>query len=568
MVRRYRDYFHLGNISGASNAWAVNSQKSLSGKPILASDPHLRVTVPNWWYELHLSAPGWNVAGVSIPGSPFVIIGHNDSLAWGFTNAMLDDADFYIEKEDSLKPFNYRFKGELLPMGVREETIHLKSGDSITITVRSTHHGPIINDVNAPLQHGDSLRNMPISVQWTGFEMSDEFHGFYLMNRSANMIEFAHGLKELTVPAQTAVYADIQGNIAFWTAASVPLRHSMNAMLPLEGWTGRDEWSGFISFDELPFEINPERGFIVCANNILGGAGYSQYLSTLWEPPSRYRRIEELLSESEKSSSDDFKLIQQDVISLHAKEITPYIIQAFATETTMTASERQALEYLRNWDFRCATTDIATTIFNEWFVQLLHNTFEDEMGGALLNDFIYFSAIPYRAATRLLTADSSSWFDNVATGQVETKSNIIRKSLKDALDTLQLLLGDEMKNWQWGAIHQVEFAHPFGSRKPLDKVFNIGPFPASGSATTISKGDYKLSNPFKVFSAPSMRQIVDLANPGQAFMVNQLGQSGQALHQHYDDQTPLWLNGGYRTVTIDWNIIRTQKWDRLELRPQ
>ncbi len=565
--KSYREYFHLGGLSGASNAWVISSQKSVSGKPILANDPHLRVTAPNWWYEVHLSAPGWNVAGVSIPGSPFIIIGHNDSLAWGFTNAMLDDADFYLEQEDTVKPYYYRYKNSLLPMDVREEVIRTKSGDSLTFVVRSTQHGPIINDVNPALQHDTSFHAQPIALRWTGFEMTDEFHGFYLMNRAANITEFEHGLKELTVPGQTAVYGDVEGNIAYWTAAAVPLRSNSNAMLPLIGWTGENEWKGFLPFEELPHEINPERGFIVCANNKLGGAHYEHYLSTLWEPPSRYQRIDSLLSESEKSSSDDFKVIQQDVMSLYSKELTQHIIEAYENDSTKSNQVISALEYFHNWDYRCTTNDIATTILNEFFVRLLHNTYEDEMGSDGFHNFVFFSAIPYRVTSQLLEADSSSWFDNVKTERVEAKNDIIKMSFVQALDTLSQLLGAEMKNWQWGIVHQIEFAHLFGSRKPLDKVFNVGPFPDGGSATTIKKGDYKLNNPFHVFSAPSMRQIIDLANPSQAFMVNQLGQSGQALNTHYNDQIPLWLNGGYRTVSIDWNYIHAQKWDRLELLP-
>jgi len=561
--RSYSEYFNLGNLSGASNAWVVGSEKSLSGKPLLANDPHLRVTAPNWWYEVHLSAPGWNVAGVSIPGSPFVIIGHNDSLAWGFTNAMLDDADFYIEKEDSLKPYYYHYKDSLRAMEIREEIIKTKSGDSVSFIVRSTHHGPIINDVNLPIQHDDSLKKKPVAIRWTGYEMSDEFHGFYLMNRSSNITEFEHGLKELTVPGQTAVYADVEGNIAFWTAAAVPLRPKGNAMHPFYGSTGTTEWLGFLPFEKLPQEINPTRGYIVCANHKLGDDSYAFYLSTLWEPPSRFERIDELLRDAEKSSTEDFKLMQQDVFSNHSREMCQHILSAYQHDSTVNGRTKTALEYLRNWDFRNTVNDIATTIVNEWFVQVLHNTFDDEMGAEVFHNFVFFSAIPYRVNSQLLRADSSHWFDNVSTEQIETKTDIIRKSFQQALDTLEQRFGAEMKNWQWGTIHQVEFAHTFGARKPLDVIFNVGPFPAGGSATTINKGDYKLTRPFNVFSAPSMRQVVDLANPSQAFMVNQLGQSGQALHDHYNDQTPLWLNGGYRTVTLDWNVIRSSSMEKL-----
>lgn len=568
--RDYREYFHMGSFSPGSNAWAINSSKSMSGKPILANDPHLLISLPAKWYELHLTTAGWNVAGVSVPGIPLVLIGQNDSLAWGFTNAMLDDADFYIEEEDTLKPNHYRFKNNLLPIRVREEVIYIGSSDSIEITVRTTHHGPIINDVHPMSQcsHADSMhQKSPISMRWTGFDMSDEILGFYRINRARNKIEFEEGLKQLTVPGQCAVYADVQGNIGWWTTGRVPIRGKHNGAEIMSGKNGEDEWQGYLPFEKLPRIWNPPDGVIVSANNQLADESYPYYLSTLWEPWSRYDRIKELLS-LEKILTEDFQQFQQDVVSYYSRDLAQEILGAFSRDSIVEADVNTALVYLRNWNNRCTPTDIASTIVNTFFVKLIHNTYEDEMGPEVFHDFVYSLLVPYRVTQRLLQKENSPWFDDICTDTIETKQMLIRKSLIDAVHELRDKLGGETKTWQWGKVHQVIFEHPLGRRKPLDKVFNVGPYPIGGGEQTINKGAFKLSDPFQLFAAPSMRQIVDLADPKHAYRILSLGQSGQPMYEHYDDQVSLWLNGGYRQTTIDWKEIYEQNWEHLVLKPK
>ena len=569
-VRSYRDFFNKGPLSAGSNAWAINSAKSLSGKPILANDPHLIVTLPAKWYELHLSAPGWNVSGFSVPGIPLIVIGHNDSLAWGFTNAMLDDADFYIEQEDSININRYKFKNSFLPMHTREEIIHIGSQDSIVINVRSTLHGPIINDVHPISEHAHAKtmhNHPPISMRWTGFEMSDEILGFYRIDRATNKIEFEEGLKQLTVPAQCPVYADIHGNIGWWVTGRVPVRSEHDGVLPLIGWTGEDEWKSFVSFEKLPKILNPPEGIIVSANQKFIDRSYPYYLSTLWEPSSRYDRIREMLS-LEKMSTHDFQQFQQDVVSYYSRDLTIQILGVFTQDSIIETSVNEALVYLKNWNYRCTQTDIASTIVNTFFVKLIHNIYEDELGSEVFNDFIYPLSIPYQVTRQLMLQNSSLWFDDIRTDTIETKAIIIRKSFIQVVAELKATLGSEMKNWQWGKIHQVVFEHLLGRRKPLDKVFNVGPFPAAGGEQTVSKGAFKLTDPFRLFAAPSMRQIVDLADPTAAYTIITLGQSGQPISKHYNDQVSLWLNGGYKRETIDWNEIKNQNWDRLTLKPK
>ena len=572
ICRSYRDYFSLGPVGGGSNAWVVNASKSMSGKPLLANDPHLAMPAPSRWYELHLTAPGWNVAGVSLPGAPVVIIGHNEHIAWGLTAAMIDDADFYLERVDTTKRKGaYLFEKASLPFEQREETILIGRSDSVTINVRATRHRPVVNDVHPMHRHTDRdtlTHHTPVAMRWTGLDVSDEMYGFYLMDRASNRSEFERGLREIAVPGQSVVYADVDGNIGYWTTGHIPIRGKQNAMLPLPGWTGDAEWEGYVPFDEMPRLLNPPEGIIACANQKIADKTFPYYISTLWEPTSRIQRIFQLLGSAEKFTPEDFKQFQHDEVSLYAREVAGDLLRAYDSSDAKEQDIASALMYLRNWDYKFTQSDIATSIFNSFFVHLLHNTFEDEMGQDLFRDFVFFNAIPYRVTSQLLAQDSSSWFDDVRTPGRETKNEILRKSLVDALGELRQTLGNEMKKWQWGVLHTVTFSHPIGSMKPLDRIFNIGPFPIGGGATTVSKTEFRLAAPYAVTVGPTLRQVIDMAEPLGADVVITSGESGQPLVRHYSDQTPLWLTGGYYRVTMDWTDIQKSSWDHLTLKPR
>ncbi|HTK81506.1 MAG TPA: penicillin acylase family protein [Bacteroidota bacterium] len=569
IARSYRTFFGLGSLEAGSNGWVVDSSKTFTGKPMLANDPHLAMPAPSRWYEIHLNAPGWNVAGVGIPGIPVIIIGHNEHLAWGLTNAMIDDADFYVERVDSANPSRYAVQKTFRQFEEREEKILVKDADSVVIVARSTIHGPVINDVHPTAKHGrdSSLAANPIAMRWTGLDVSDEIYGFSLMNRATTIQEFERGVKEIAVPGQCIVYADVNNNIGYWVAARIPIREKQaQPMLPLQGWTGDADWKGYIPFDDLPKIINPREGVIASANQKLADARFPYYLSTLWEPPSRIQRIRQLLHSTGKFTVDDFQQFQQDIYSPFARDLTHALLNADHDTSQNNISE--ALNYLRNWDFHFTRSDVATTIFNTFVVKLFHNIYEDEMGSDVFNDFVFFGAIPYRVTSQLLASDDSLWFDNITTPAVETNNDILRQSLSDAVTELTQQAGSETKNWQWGKQHTVTFKHPFGSRKPLDRIFNLGPFPISGGGTTVMKTEYRFTTPYAVAVGPSMRHIVDLSQPLDGLMVITSGESGQPLNKHYDDQTSLWLNGGYRSVTIDWSRINNESWDHLILQPR
>ncbi len=571
ITKAFQQFFGSDGAGAGSNCWVVDGQKSIKGKPLLANDPHLTMPAPSRWYELHMVGGGFNAVGVSIPGVPGIVIGHNQHIAWGMTNAMIDDCDFYVERIDSLNPNNYFFEGKWRPMNVYHEGILVKDSTSVPLTIRETHRGPIISNIHSfqirevRVYPTEYEKNFPLSMRWTGLETSDEVYAFYLINRAKNWKEFQHGLREFTVPGQNFNYADVNGNIGYWCAGRLPIRNHQHLTIPSPGWVKDFDWRGHVPFEKLPHLYNPPEHFLATANNKAVDDSYPYYISNLWEPPSRIIRIRELLTQQTKFSVDDFKRMQFDYVSPHAREIVPYILRAFDGVSVSDPDVKTALTYFRNWNFEFTNNDVATTIFNVFFVKLLHNIYEDEMGEELFNNYIFLANIPFRVTTKLLQDSTSTWFDNVNTPEVETRDDIVQKSLYDAIAELRTKLGGELKTWQWGKTHQVTFQHLFGLVKPLDKIFNIGPFAVGGSSTTLNSGEYNFTNPYKNIVGPSMRQIVDLSDMNNSLLIITSGESGQPLHRHYDDQTRLWLNGQYHQMLMDSSSIAQSGWDLLVL---
>ncbi|MFN0159570.1 MAG: penicillin acylase family protein [Bacteroidota bacterium] len=564
-AREFHEFFGYSGALGGSNAWVVAPAKSATGKVILANDAHLQLHSPAKFYEVHLRAPGYDVAGMSIPGIPMVIIGRNASIVWGLTNAMADDADFYIEQIDSTNPTRYLYDDEWKPLTIREEEIRVKDDTTVTLTIRATHHGPIVTDVETMLKKA----GLPFvaSMRWTGHEVNDQLEAFNKINRATNWEEFKAGVREFAGPGQNFVYGDSEGNIGYWCGLKLPIRGKQNTTLPLPGWDPSVEWKGYVPFEKLPHLFNPTEGYIATANNKLMDDSYPYHISDMWEPPSRIQRLREVLSGGEKFTPQDFERLQNDKYSVHAREFLPYILAACEDSAFDLTNKRLIIEYLRNWDFVFGVDDIATSIYQQFFVKLLENSFKDEMGEALFHDYVILVNVPIRVTTRLVVEGTSTWFDNINTTGIETRDDIIRQSMREAVEALRQRFGSEMKVWQWGELHTVTLQHPFGLQKPLDRIFNIGPFPYGGGSTTLVSGEYSYNNPFAVTVGASIRQIVDFATPGEARTILPSGQSGQVLHKHYDDQTHLWLNGGYKTVRTSVPLEEDARWQHLVLEP-
>jgi penicillin amidase len=547
----FKQFFGTTGTHIGSNSWAVGPKHSVSGRAMLANDPHLGLSLPAKWYENHLTGGAVNVAGVSLPGTPLVILGHNPRVAWGFTNVMADDADFFFERTDSLGGDTYLYKGEWKPIELINDTVWVKDSAYVPFVIRKTHHGPAVNEIY-PLSSFASSDF--ITMQWTGFEMSDELYALYLVNTSYNWQSFLNGVKEFTVPGQNFVYADIDNNIGYHPGVRLPKRAGSNPTLPFRGWTGEDEWQGFIPFEDLPSLFNPPEGFIATANNKTTDK-VPYHIANLWEPPSRIQRIRELLQSKPLLDVSDFKRMQNDQYSHFAKDVVPFIVSAAASAPENDPAVTVAVNYFRNWNYLLTKDDVPTTIFEVFFQKLNANIYADEMGDELYRQYIVLANVPYRVTLSLLNDTGSVWFDDVRTASVETRDEIVRKSLKEAIAELKGKLGADMKEWRWGRLHTLTLKHPFGDIEVLRSIFNIGPFEVGGSGTTVNNGEYRFTAPYQMTLGPSMRKIIDFADVNGALSVIPSGQSGQPMHDHYSDQTPLWKNGEYHTLPIGEDAV-------------
>jgi len=535
----------IGGTLGGSNAWVVSPQKSASGEVLLANDTHLHLQAPSKFYDVRLRSPGYAVDGFSIPGVPVVVIGSNEHIAWGLTNLMADDADFYIEDIDTVGQ-RYRYQNSWKALMLREEEIGVKDDTTIILHVRSTHHGPIISDFSDPFKK--TSPPFVVSMRWTGFEVSDQIGAFDAINRARDWKSFLEGVKKFSGPGQNFVYGDTEGNIGYWCGVWLPVRGKQNTTMPLPGWDPSVEWKGFVPFEKLPHLFNPTEHYIATANNKIVDDSYPYHISDLWEPPSRIQRLREVLGSETMFTAEDFARLQTDTYSVHAREMMEIILPILEDSSFVVQDKERLLTYLRNWTHAFSRDDIATTIYQQFLVELLKNIYIDEMGGELFHDFVLLVNVPIRVTQRLLTSGVSSWFDNIVTEQIETRDDIVQESMRSAMSILARENGVSMKNWRWGEKHTVTLRHPFGIVKPLDAIFDIGPFSYAGGSTTLVSGEYSFNEPFTVTVGASLRQIVDMGRPLEARRVLPTGQSGQVFHRHYDDQTPLWLNGSYRSV--------------------
>ncbi|MBL0176928.1 MAG: penicillin acylase family protein [Ignavibacteria bacterium] len=543
-----------------SNCWAVTKSKSATGLPLLANDPHLLHMQPARWYLVHLSGPGMNVAGAGIPGTPGVVIGHNDHLAWGVTNGMIDDADFALERV-SFKDSTYEYRGSMRRLGVRVDSILVRDSSAVELTVYSTARGPIINGAHPSRPDPSSLRgNAPVSLRWTGFEASDEIRAIARMNRATDIAGFREALRDFGLPCQNFTVADRGGSIAYQLAGLVPLRDEAAATLPSNGWEGAGEWRGFLPFDALPALRDPADDMLASANNRIM-KNPPAYLSRLWESDSRISRIRDMLAEQKHFAAADFRFMQMDVRSNHAASIRDDLVRALGNMPGRDPELTRVLARLERWDLRMTENSVSASIFNAVFVRLLHETFEDEMGPQLFSHYLRLSNIPVRVLPVLLADTATTWFDDVRTPGLETRDDILRKSVLLGVLDLARRLGPDMNTWTWGRLHTVTFKHPVGEIAPLDRLFNVGPLPVGGQTTTVNNGEYALADPFRAVVGPSLRIIMDLAALDTCLVTLTTGQSGQPLSAHYSDMAVLMQNGAYQKLISNVDAIRRSGWE-------
>ncbi|WP_337873376.1 penicillin acylase family protein [Ignavibacterium sp.] len=545
-----------------SNNWVVNYEKSSSGKPIIANDPHLAFIAPGKWYAAVIKSKSWNAAGVTLPGVPGIVIGKNENISWALTNLMNDDTDYYYETLDSSKK-NYFLDGKWMPLQVIKDTIKIKNQKPFVFEIKKTHRGPLISEIHpfTFIYNEGGKTYSALSMRWLGNLFSDELLAFFKISKSHNFNEFRDAVSYFALPGQNFLYADKQGNIGYVMGAKIPLRSQTASTIMSDGKSSANDWKGFAPKEDMKVIFNPTENFLATANNNLF-PDFKYHISNLWEPSSRIDRINFLLNQKQKHSTDDFKKYQMDQTSEYAKQVVPYILKAFEGVKVKDKNLLESLELLEKWNYDINGSYQVAAIYQVFLKYLLKNIYLDEMGDDLFNKFLFIANVPYRSLLKIIQSESG-WFDDVTTSKIEDKNFIIRKSLSDALSYLEKNYGKDLSGWQWGRIHKVIFKHSFsGDFSLIDKFVNIGPFEIGGDGTTIFNTEYPFSKSIEEFAAfrheefenvlgPSMRFIYDFAKNDELNLILTTGQSGNLFSEHYSDMSEYWLKGKLIKIRTD-----------------
>ena len=539
-----------------SNNWVVSGKKTKTGKPFLANDPHLAFTQPPRWYEIHLKGGRFNVSGVCIAGIPLPVIGQNEYAAWGFTNSMVDDLDFFVETLNPKKPSQYRHGGEWKNIREFEESFSVKDQKDTTIFIRETHHGPIISDIHPNLKNDDRV----ISMSWTGHWITKELDAWVQLTTMKNWTDFSNGVKNFGVPGQNIVYADINGNIGWRPAVFVPIRREGFNMLPRPGDDPDYDWKGKIPFDDMPYLYNPESGFISTANNRTIDERFPYYISGLWADPSRAETIRTFLRKNKLFSVEDMKILQLDYNSEYGRTLIKNLKNY--TIDLKDSGHIRAYRMLMEWDGIEGKESEGALLFHLFIKNFTENIFADEfnlLGPEYYNEYLSLKYVKDRKIRELIQKGNSSWIDNITTkNKIENIETIVKETVIDMATEIKSRYGENISNWKWGEAHTVTHKHMLSKVKILEYLFslNIGPYISGGSSWTPNAGGYSLSNPFKQTSGASMRRIVDFDNLNETKMIIPTGQSGLHNSPHYSDQALLYHSGKYRITYFDEKYIR------------
>jgi penicillin amidase len=538
---------------------------------LLANDPHLGVEMPAIWYEAHLVAPDLDVAGVTIPGLPFVVIGHNQQIAWGLTNVGADVQDFYVERVDAKRRL-YLNHGTWVPLKTERHEIPVRDRAPEQFEVLLTERGPLANvetwqgllppDVPEP-----PLSERPLSFRWDVIMHGDTGGTFEALGYAANWEEFLAAVRRLGSPAQNFVYADAEGNIGYAMSGLIPLRTSHDGSMPTAGGTGDDGWRGFVDTRTLPTSFNPPSGLLITANNEVDNR-FPHTIVRDWVAPFRALRIRRLL-EGQVVDIKTFQRIQNDRTSEAAQFVLP------AIETASTAARHKnagplvsTLDRLRLWD-RQADGRPIVTLYETFMAALWRRTFVDELGEQVFRQFYQWAGRERYAGLHMIITDPSShWWDDQATiDKRETRDDIIMLAAEDAMLQLTRRFGPEAE-WAWDRLHAVKFSHSLGGGgRLLDEFFSRGPVPIAGDGETVNKTTVDLQEPYRTADLATYRQILDVGAWDNSLGVITTGQSGHPRSLHYFDQNPLWRVGEYHTLPYSRQAVVSARTAQLVLIP-
>ncbi len=522
-----------------SNNWVVSGALTKSGKPLLANDPHLGVGIPSIWYQTHLVLSGdgeqMNVIGVTFPGSPGIVIGHNERIAWGVTNTGPDVQDLYIEKRNPDNPYQFEYRGEWEDATVYKERIPVKGGDPVEFEVVVTRHGPIISEI------AGSEENRPeeaLALKWTAHLPTTEVEAFLRVNRAANWEEFREALRGFHVPTQNFVFASVDGTIAYHAGGLVPIRARGDGLVPVPGWTGEYEWTGWIPFDEMPEVVNPPEGFIVTANNKVVDDAYPYHLTYSWAQPHRATRITEVLQGGQGFTVEEMRRLQTDYTNLQARKLLP-ILLPHLEEADLTETEAAALALLQEWNQVDAADQGAPLVYHLWWSHLTYRMYAPLMGDDLYDRMKDQGNVTEHLLMRAAHGDESEWIR-----QAGGLSRLVVDSFKAAVAEVTDRQGSNPRQWQWGNYHRLGPQHPLGAAvAPLGWFLNTEPMPVGGSNITVGAMSFDRETGLVTSSAP-WRQVVDLADiAGNSYDIVTPGQAGHFLSRWYDSQQAMHVRG-------------------------
>ncbi len=560
-----------------SNSWVIGGTLTESGKPLLANDPHLGPSLPSVWYQMGLRCRAvsaecpFDVAGFSFSGMPGIIIGHNARVAWGFTNLGPDVADLYIEKvaED-----NYELDGTLYPLTVRDEVVKVAGGDDVPISIRATARGPLVTGVSGdfssiaadyPASAGLPEGSYELSLQWTALTPGRTPGAIFAVNTATDWTSFREGAQLFEVPSQNLVYADIDGNIGYQAPGPVPIRTSGDGTVPQPGWTSASGWQGYIPFEALPTQYNPPSGYIVTANNAVVNGAYPYLITRDWDAGYRAERITERITaqigEGTPFTAESMNDIQADNHNAMAEAIAPYI-----ADLTPAGNANKGKKLLADWDFSDDADSAKSAYFNVFWSTLLDDTFAPKLPESMppAGGSQWFQIV-----SGLLDDPKSAWWADEDENVVD-RDDALTHALSAAWEEAAELMGDNPENWTWGELHTLTLRNgSFGESgiAPIEWLFNRGPYELAGGSSVVNAVGWYAPDGYTVDWVPSMRQVVDLADPDASTWINLGGSSGHAFAPTYVDQTELWQKNETRVWAYTPDAVRRAATDVLTLTP-
>lgn len=576
-----------------SNSWAVAGEKTDTGMPLLANDPHLAPAMPSLWYQSALrcralsSECNYDVSGWTMAGLPGVFIGHNGSIAWGFTNLGPDVTDLVLHK---VSGDDYLFDGEQVPLEIRRETIEVADGDPVDITIRSTRDGPIISGIadipvydavaaDAPVPAPGSMvganasageragGEVAVALRWTALEPQPTFDAFDALNTAMNWDDFQEAARFLSVPAQNLLYADTSGRIGYQAPGRIPIRKGYDGKWPIPGWTSEYSWAGFIPFEALPNVIDPPEGWIVTANQAVIGPDYAYFLTDDWAYGARSQRIVELIESATAGgavmTAERMRTIQMDSDNGLAEFLVPRLLELPAPDGTQAARD-----LLSTWDYQQDADSAGAAYFNAIWAQMVERMFDSaadiELVQASGNDR-YWQVIE-----NIWDDPTNVWWIDKTTPVAEDRDQLLAVAQQAAVEQLSEALDSDPSNWRWGDLHTLTFTNQtLGTSgvAPIEMIFNRGPVAVGGSEAAVNATGWTPSDGFDVDWVPSMRQVIDLSDFDASTWVNLTGNSGHAYNANYSDQIDAWVAGEQYPWPFSRDAVEASTVDTLRFNP-